>query len=109
MKLRIGIPVLLVATVLMGSVALLLTRPARGMGDAASPGHAMSMDMSDAGMAAMAKQYWATHARVAPTSTSPATVNAVVDTFVVANFTFNADHNLGTPVDTVRIALNDAV
>jgi len=79
------------------------------MGDAAAPGHAMSMDMSDAGMAAMAKQYWATHARVAPTSTSPATVNAVVDTFVVANFTFNADHNLGTPVDTVRIALNDAV
>jgi len=97
----------------VGSVAVLLSRPARGMGEApgAASGHAtsMAMNMSDADMAAMAKRYWATHARVEPASSAPATVNAVVDTFLVANFTFNADHNLGTPVDTVRVALNDAV
>jgi plastocyanin len=113
MKLRIGIPFFLIAIVLVGSVALLLTRPARGMGEAsaASAGHALSMNMnmSDAEMAAMGKQYWATHTRVAPASSVPATVNALVDTFTVANFMFDADHNLGTPVDTVRVALNDAV
>ena len=73
MKMRIGIPALLVAIVLVGSVALLLIRPARGTGDAAGAptGHAMSMTMSDADMAAMAKQYWSTHARVAPASAVP--------------------------------------
>jgi plastocyanin len=60
-------------------------------------------------MAAMAKQYWATHPRVVPAASAPGTVNAVVDTFVASNFIFNADHNTGTPIDTVRVALNDAV
>jgi plastocyanin len=108
---RIGIPALLIAIVLVGSVALLATRPARGTGDAAAAptGHAMSMPMGDAEMAAMAKQYWSTHARVAPTSSVPATVNAVADTFLTNNFIFDADHNAGTQLDTVRVALNDGV
>jgi plastocyanin len=111
MKMRTGIPALLVATVLVGSVALLLTRPARATGDAVSAptGHAMSMTMSDADMAAMAKQYWSTHARVAPASSVSATVTAAADTFLANNFIFNADHDLGTQIDTVRVALNQAV
>jgi plastocyanin len=112
MKRQLGLPLLLIALSLLGSVVLLLGHPARGMaGASVTPaGSTMEMGgMSDADMAATAKRYWSTHQRVGPTAARSAFTQSVVDTVTASGFTFNADNNLATGIDTVRLHTGDTV
>jgi len=112
MKRQLGLPLLLIALSLFASVALLVGHPARGTAGASltAVGPATTMGgMSDADMAAAAKRYWSSHPRVGPTAARSAFTQSVVDTVVVSGFTFNADNNLATAIDTVRLNVGDTV
>src|SRR5690349_3156588 len=110
MKMRVGLPLLVILLALAGSLALLLAPPAHATEAMAMGDHAMhGMKMSEDDMARAMAQYWSTHKRVGANATSPALVTAVTDTVTVNNFLFDADHNAATQVDTVRILPGDNV
>jgi plastocyanin len=70
-------------------------------------GHGMTMSPSD--MERWSREYWAAHAPVGVNAPAPAFVQAVSETVTVQNFVFDHDGDLGTPVDTVKIAVGDQV
>lgn len=108
---RVGIPIVLILLALAGSAALLLAHPARAAdGAMVMTGHAgPAMAMSEADMDRTLKEYWAGHAPVGVNAPAPAFVQSVSETVTVQNFVFDHDLNLGTPVDTVKIAVGDQV
>ena len=61
--------------------------------------------MSDAAMQRGVAAFYATH----PQHGGSMSAAVPVDTFRVANYQFDSDHNLGTQIDTVRIAVGQSV
>ncbi|HTR96965.1 MAG TPA: plastocyanin/azurin family copper-binding protein [Candidatus Acidoferrales bacterium] len=65
--------------------------------------------MSDAEMAAATAAWFRKVPPHASGVASAATASTPVDTFVVVNYKFDADHNLSTPIDTVHIQPGQSV
>src|SRR5688572_9214646 len=107
----LAVPALLVAGTLGG-----VLRPGRGVADhlhAVPAGHAAhdahdAAGMDEEAMRRWADAYWATHPRVGPTA-SPQEILGADATVTVSGTTFDADGNLGTQVDTVRISAGQSV
>jgi plastocyanin len=100
---RTAVPTL-VGQFLFLCFSLLILGPARAAGPQATPEHSGHAGMTDAAMASWASAWWSSHPRVGTSS-----LKAGAATFTVANFLFDADGNAATQVDTVMIAIGDAV
>ena len=103
MRLRVVVPVL-AAAAMVSSFAFVLARSARVEDHAAHGGGADHRNMTEAGMQEWARSWWASHSPVGIASgLTPA------DTFRVRNFSFDADGNSATQVDTARILVGESV
>ncbi len=104
MRSRTAVPALVGLPILLGFAFLLFGRPARVAGQQASRGHSGHAEMTDAAMKRWSETWWATHPKVGAPSRQ-----AAAATFFVENFRFDADGSFATQVDTVRIAVGEAV
>lgn len=107
----LAVPALLVAGSLNG-----VLRPGRGVADhlhaapsgAAGHGAHAGQAMDEESMRRWSDAYWATHPRVGPVASAQEILGADA-TVRVSDFIFNADGNLATQVDTVRIGVDQSV
>jgi plastocyanin len=82
--------------------------------EAASSGHVHSHGMDEAAMKQWAREYWATHPRVGTDLTpaagsDPNRALGVDATVLAAGTFFDADGDIGTAIDTVKINVGDTV